>query len=189
MVNHSSERDLGPCFDLDLSARRRRKLLAGGAVGGAWRDRRETWWLWAGASRSCGLLAEPVTAWGAQVASWRRFQGRGREAPCTCRCVKACRTRASRFGANGSEPHLGPWSDPWNHAVSLRGRRRAEPRLSQTVKTRPASDAGPGSGLSRRARCRRLARTACFLLRTRFLCWAVWHSWSAFHGRRPLTPA
>ena len=39
------------------------------------------------------------------------------------------------------------------------GRRRAETRLSQTVKTRPASDAGPGSGLSRRARCRPLART------------------------------
>ena len=39
------------------------------------------------------------------------------------------------------------------------GRRRAEPRLPRIVTGRPASDAGQGSGLSRRARCRLLART------------------------------
>ena len=39
------------------------------------------------------------------------------------------------------------------------GRRRAEPRLLRIATGRPASDAGQGSGSSRRACCRRLART------------------------------
>ena len=38
-------------------------------------------------------------------------------------------------------------------------RRRAEPRLLRIATGRPVSDASQGSGLPRRARCRRLART------------------------------
>ena len=121
------------------------------------------------------------------AARWRAIcvcAARGRSpawAPVRGRRRAACRARASRFGANGSEPHLGPWSDPWNHAVSLRGRRRAEPRLdcgnSARIRPvwRPSGRLRAGDGQrSRRNRSRRGTRPIS----------ATWGPCSA--GRAPL---
>ena len=107
-----------------------------------------------------------------------------------CLRVEVCGVSGagSRFGANGSEPVSRPWSDRWNHAVSPRGA-GAPNRVCSGLRQVGPHPMPARAAARRDALAADASRAPCFLPRTRFLCWTVWDSWSAFHGRRPLTPA